>query len=115
MGVQDAFAKGMIAETLLAKAEEVLGVVPAFPGSRTGGQALAGRRQDFGADALRHGEYPCFGAGPAPHSRVGWLPLLLLSRRVSARSQRSWAREGRKVCMSRCAARNAEYRSRCTG
>jgi predicted GH43/DUF377 family glycosyl hydrolase len=34
-------------ETLLAKAEEVLGGAPAFPGSRAGGQALAGRRQDF--------------------------------------------------------------------
>jgi hypothetical protein len=36
-------------------------------------------------------------------------------KRVSARSQVVWAREGRKVCTSRCAARNAEYRSRCTG
>src|SRR5215813_9013157 len=67
------------------------------------------------SDALRHGAYPCFGAGSAPHSRVGWWPLLLLSRRVSARSQVRWAREGRKVWRLRCAARNAEYRSRCTG
>jgi 3',5'-cyclic AMP phosphodiesterase CpdA len=37
----------------------------------------ASRRQDFWADALWHGEYPCFGAGSAPHSRVGWWPLLL--------------------------------------
>src|SRR5215469_1979552 len=68
---------GCRAETLLAKAEEVLGDVPAFPGSRTGGQALAGRRQDFWADVLRYGEYPYFGAGTAPHSHVGWWPLLL--------------------------------------
>src|ERR1051326_7987190 len=35
------------AETLLAKAKEVLGDLPAFPGSRAGGQALAGGRRAF--------------------------------------------------------------------
>ena len=35
------------AETLPPQGWEVLGGAPAFPGSRAGGQALAGRRQDF--------------------------------------------------------------------
>src|SRR5260370_41248123 len=32
--------------------------------------ALVWLRSDFGADALRPGRCPCFGARPAPHSRV---------------------------------------------
>ena len=36
-----------IPETFLPKGWEVLGGVSAFPGSHAGGQALAGRRQDF--------------------------------------------------------------------
>src|SRR5215510_10441183 len=76
-------------ETLPLKSREVLAGASALCCSHRGGSTLAGRWQDFGADALRHGEYPCFGAGPAPHSHVGHVPLLLLSRRVSALSQRS--------------------------
>jgi hypothetical protein len=59
-------------ETLPPTGWEVLGGVPAFPGSRAGGRALAGCHQDFGADALWHGEYPCFGAGPfqLPRGRI---------------------------------------------
>ena len=32
--------------------------------------ALVAVRSDFGADALWHEEYPCFGARPALHSHV---------------------------------------------
>ena len=39
--------------------------------------ALVWVRFDFRADALRHGGYPCFGARPAPLSRVVWLARVL--------------------------------------
>src|SRR5260221_1911606 len=42
-----------------------------------GTAALVWLRSDFWADALRHGRCPCFGARPAPHSRVGWLARVL--------------------------------------
>ena len=52
---------------------EVLSSASTLPHMLTGAskRALVWFCSDFWADALRHGECPCFGAGPAPHSRVG--------------------------------------------
>jgi hypothetical protein len=47
-----------------AEARGVLGGASTLPPSLCwrGKAALVWLRSDFGADALRHGEYPCFGA-----------------------------------------------------
>src|SRR5258708_98755 len=64
-----------------AQARGVLGgasTLPPFPSWR-GKAALVSLRSDFRADALRHGGYPCFGAAPAPLSRVLSLARVLPS------------------------------------
>src|SRR6266851_6571338 len=49
-----------------------------FPSWR-GPAALVWLRSDLWADALWHEGYPCFGARPAPHSRVVWFARVLLA------------------------------------
>ena len=60
-------------ETPPAQARGVLGGASTLPPSLSwrGKAALVSLRSDFRADALRHEGYPCFGAAPALHSRVG--------------------------------------------
>jgi hypothetical protein len=64
-----------------AEARGVLGGASTLPPSlsRRGKAALVWLHSDFWADALRHEGCPCFGAAPAPLSRVLWLARVLLA------------------------------------
>jgi hypothetical protein len=61
----------------LAEAQGVPSGPSTLPVSLVGRSALVWVRPDFRADALRHEAYPCFGARPAPLSRVAVLALVL--------------------------------------
>ena len=60
-------------------------MLPRFhlPSHARGTAALVWLHSDFWADALRHEEYPCFGAAPAPLSRVGVTRSCAACRRAS--------------------------------
>src|SRR5438876_6442745 len=70
----------ILTETLPLKRREVLANVPSLLRPPSGCIALDSRWQDFWADALRHGEHPCFGGELPPHSHVAVHPLSLPAR-----------------------------------
>src|SRR2546426_666474 len=68
--IETAPLAGWNTETPPAKARGVLVACPPLLLYCEHSVALDGRLQDFGADALWHGTYPCCGASLAPHSHV---------------------------------------------
>jgi hypothetical protein len=92
-------------ETPLLRKRWVLANVPALLRDHVDSVALAGRLQDFWADALRLWGYQSFGGELPLHSHVAVPPPLLpasASPRTSpALSHSEWAIEGTKVLKSR--------------